>query len=133
MTETDEILQRIQERLDARGGASSRGAQGANPGPGGSGENIKSSAGGNPGPDNPPRSALRRDLRNDTIGLSPDQITSQVFVIAPTQISYIAEIFANSVADAMNMRAFAQKIKILAEQSLRAALTVARKQGAGTN
>ncbi|MCL2749375.1 MAG: hypothetical protein FWE50_04870 [Alphaproteobacteria bacterium] len=62
--------------------------------------------------------------------LRPEQISSEVFVVAPTQINYIAEIFANSVADAMNMRAFAPKIRTLAEKSLRSALTTAKKQGA---
>jgi hypothetical protein len=62
--------------------------------------------------------------------LRPEQISSEVFVVAPTQINYIAELFANSVADAMNMRAFAPKIRQLAEKSLRTALQSAKKQGA---
>jgi predicted peroxiredoxin len=62
--------------------------------------------------------------------LRPEQISSEVFIIAPTQINYIAEIFANSMADSMNMRAFAPKIRHLAEKSLRAALQTAKKQGA---
>lgn len=65
-----------------------------------------------------------------TFKLQPEQIASEVFVVAPTQINYIAEMFANSVADAMNMRAFAPKIRALAEKSLRAALQSAKKQGA---
>lgn len=64
-----------------------------------------------------------------TFKLRPEQISSEVFVVAPTQINYIAEMFANSVADAMNMRAFAPKIRTLAEKSLRAALQSAKKQG----
>lgn len=61
--------------------------------------------------------------------LNPANITSQVYIIAPTQIEYISQIFADSVADAMNMRTFAQKIRQIAEQSLRAALSAARHQG----
>lgn len=61
--------------------------------------------------------------------LRPEQISSEVFVVSPTQINYIAEIFANATADAMNMRAFAPKIRQLAEKSLRTALTAAKKQG----
>ena len=61
--------------------------------------------------------------------LNPDNITSQVYIIAPTQIEYISQIFADSVADAMNMRTFAQKIRQIAEQSLRTALSAARHQG----
>ena len=61
--------------------------------------------------------------------LNPANITSQVYIIAPTQIEYISQIFADSVADAMNMRTFAQKIPQIAEQSLRTALSAARHQG----
>ena len=61
--------------------------------------------------------------------LNPANITSQVYIIAPTQIEYISQIFADSVADAMNMRTFAQKIRQIAEQSLRTALSAARHRG----
>ena len=61
--------------------------------------------------------------------LKTSDITSETFVIAPTQVEYISRIFADSVADAMNMRAFSQKIRIIAEKSLRNALTSARHQG----
>ena len=61
--------------------------------------------------------------------LNPSQITSDVYVIAPTQLEYISQIFGDQVADAMNMRPFAQKIRQIAEQSLRQALNAARRQG----
>lgn len=61
--------------------------------------------------------------------LKTSDITSEVFVIAPTQIEYIAQIFGDGVADAMNMRAFSQKIRQLAQQALRHALIAARHQG----
>lgn len=61
--------------------------------------------------------------------LNPSNITSDIFVIAPTQIESIAQMFGDSVADAMNMRTFAQKIRQIAEQSLRTALVAAKKQG----
>ena len=61
--------------------------------------------------------------------LNTSNITSEVFVIAPTQIEYIAQIFADSVADAMNMRTFAPKIRQIASQSLRTALSAARHSG----
>ncbi len=64
-----------------------------------------------------------------TYRLNPSNITSEVFIIAPTQIEYISQIFADSVADAMNMRTFAQKLRQIAEQSLRTALSAARHQG----
>ena len=68
-------------------------------------------------------------MRENVQRLSPSNITSEVFVIAPTQIEYIAQIFGDSVADAMNMRTFAQKIRQIAEQSLRTALWAAKHQG----
>ena len=61
--------------------------------------------------------------------LNPANITSEVFIVAPTQIEYISQIFADSVADTLNLRTFAQKIRQIVEQSLRTALTAARHQG----
>ena len=61
--------------------------------------------------------------------LNPESITSDVYIVAPTQIEHIARIFGNTVADTMNMRTFAPKIRQIAEQSLRHALCMARKAG----
>ena len=61
--------------------------------------------------------------------LNPANITSEVYIVAPTQIEYISQIFADSVADTLNLRTFAQKIRQIAEQSLRTALSAARHQG----
>ncbi len=61
--------------------------------------------------------------------LNPANITSEVFIVAPMQIEYIAQIFADSVADALNLRTFSQKIRQIAEQSLRTALSAAKHQG----
>ena len=63
--------------------------------------------------------------------LNTANITSDIFVVAPTQIEYIARLFADSVADTMNMRTFAPKIRQIAQESLRPALSAARRQGAG--
>ena len=61
--------------------------------------------------------------------LNPSDITSDVYVIAPTQIDYIATIFGNTVADRMQMRTFAPKIRQIAEQALRHALNSAKTMG----
>jgi hypothetical protein len=61
--------------------------------------------------------------------LNPADITSDVYIIAPTQIEYISRLFGNTVADTMNMRTFAPKIRQIAEQALRHALGLAKKQG----
>ena len=60
-------------------------------------------------------------MREPVYKLNPSNITSDV--------EYISQIFADSVADAMNMRTFAQKLRQIAEQSLRTALSAARHQG----
>ena len=60
---------------------------------------------------------------------NPANITSEVYIVAPTQIEYISQIFADNVADTLNLRTFAQKIRQIAEQSLRTALSAARHQG----
>ncbi len=68
-------------------------------------------------------------MREPVQNLNTSDITSDIFVVAPTQIEYIAQIFADSVADAMNMRTFAPKIRQIASQSLRTALSAARHAG----
>lgn len=69
-------------------------------------------------------------MRQQIQRLKASDITSDVFVIAPTQIEYIAQLFGDRVADTMNMRAFSQKIREIASDSLRDALCAARHQGA---
>ena len=61
--------------------------------------------------------------------LKTSDITSTVYTISPTQIEYIARIFGDSVADAMNMRAFAGKFRDIAAQSLQHALDKAKHMG----
>jgi hypothetical protein len=61
--------------------------------------------------------------------LNTNDITSEVYTIAPTQIDYIARLLGDGVADAMNMRAFSGKIREIAAQSLQTALSRARHMG----
>lgn len=68
-------------------------------------------------------------MREPVQNLNTNDITSEIYTIAPTQIEYIARLFGNTVADTMNMRTFAPKIRQIAEQALRHALTSARKMG----
>ena len=68
-------------------------------------------------------------MREPIQTLNTDDITSEVFVIAPTQIEYISHIFGKAVADTMNMRTFAPKIRKIAEQALRHALNSAKHMG----
>ena len=68
-------------------------------------------------------------MRTPVKELKTSDITSTVYTISPTQIEYIAQIFGDSVANAMNMRAFAGKFRDIANQSLRTALDHARHMG----
>lgn len=69
-------------------------------------------------------------MRDMVQQLKAADISSDVYVVAPTQIEYIAQIFGDAVADAMNMRTFAPKFRAIAEKSLRDALGAARHAGA---
>ncbi len=68
-------------------------------------------------------------MREPIQKLTPQSITSDIYIVAPTQIEYIARLFGNTVADTMNMRTFAPKIRQIAEQALRHALTSAKHMG----
>ena len=61
--------------------------------------------------------------------LSTNDITSEIYTIAPTQMEYIATLIGNTVADNMNMRAFAPKIRVIAMRALQTALKSARHMG----
>lgn len=61
--------------------------------------------------------------------LDKSNISSEIFIVSPTQIDYIARVFAKDFADTMNMRTFANQIYQTAEQSLRHALGAAKKMG----
>ena len=68
-------------------------------------------------------------MRTPVTELKTSDITSTVYTISPTQIEFIARIFADSVADSMNMRAFAGKFREIANQSLKNALERAKHMG----
>ncbi len=68
-------------------------------------------------------------MRENIQNLSTDSIISDIFIISPAQIEHIARNFGDTVADTMNMRTFAPKIRQIAEQSLRLALESAKHMG----
>ena len=61
--------------------------------------------------------------------LQTNNITSDVFIISPAQLEYIADVFGKNFVDAMNMRTFSTRITEVARESLRTALRAARKMG----
>ena len=68
-------------------------------------------------------------MRTPIQNLKTSEISSTVYTISPTQIDYIARVFGDSVADAMNMRAFSGKFRDVATQSLHTALSAAKHMG----
>lgn len=61
--------------------------------------------------------------------LQSTDITSDVFVVSPAQLEYIADVFTKNFADVMNMRTFSGRIHDIALESLQTALHSAKKMG----
>ena len=61
--------------------------------------------------------------------LEINNITSDVFVIAPTQIETISKKFGDAVAEEMNVRPLAGKIRQIAAEALIKVLHDAKKMG----
>jgi len=68
-------------------------------------------------------------MKNSIKQLDSRDITSDIFLISPAQIEYIAGIFTKNFADSMNMRTFSGRINEIARESLQAALKSARTMG----
>lgn len=68
-------------------------------------------------------------MKNSVKQLNSRDITSDIFMISPAQIEYIAQIFTKNFADSMNMRTFSGRINEIARESLRTALKSARTMG----
>lgn len=61
--------------------------------------------------------------------LSQNDISSDVFIIAPSQIEIVAKQFGDAMAVAMNVRPLAHKIQQIASEVLIQTLRDARKMG----
>ena len=61
--------------------------------------------------------------------LKTSEITSDVFVISPTQIEWISKNFGDAVAQAMNVKPLAQKIRQIAAETLVNVLRSAKTMG----
>ena len=62
--------------------------------------------------------------------LKTTEISSDIFIIAPSQIDTISKKFGNAVAEAMNVRPLSQKIQQIAAEILKKTLTDAKNMGA---
>lgn len=68
-------------------------------------------------------------MKNDIRELKNSEISSEVFVIAPTQIDFISKTFGTAVAEAMNIRPLSEKIQAIARETLIQTLNHAKKMG----
>ena len=68
-------------------------------------------------------------MKDQVKNLQTTDITSEIFVISPAQLEYIADVFGKNFADTMNMRTFSGRIHDIAIESLRTALRAAKKMG----
>ena len=61
--------------------------------------------------------------------LKPSEITSDVFIINPSQIDFISQTFGNTVAEEMNMRPLSYKLQQIAADTLVKILHAAKTMG----
>ena len=61
--------------------------------------------------------------------LKHNEISSDVFIIAPSQIDAISQKFGDAVAEAMNIRPLSQKIREIAAEILTQILQDAKNMG----
>ena len=69
------------------------------------------------------------NMKDNIQELKATDISSEIFVIAPTQIEFISQRFGDAVAEAMNMRPLAQKIRQIASETLIKTLKSAKTMG----
>jgi len=68
-------------------------------------------------------------MKTDVQILKRNEISSDVFIIAPSQIDAISKKFGDAVAEAMNIRPLSQKIRKIAAEILTQILQDAKKMG----
>ena len=68
-------------------------------------------------------------MKSDVQELKTSDITSEIFVIAPTHIEFISQRFGDAVAEAMNMRPLSQKLRQIAAETLIKTLRSAKTMG----
>jgi len=68
-------------------------------------------------------------MKSEVQMLKRNEISSDVFIIAPSQIDIISQQFGDAVAEAMNIRPLAQKIREIAAETLTKILQDAKNMG----
>lgn len=69
------------------------------------------------------------NMKHNVQNLKTSDISSDVFVIAPSQIDLISKHFGDAVAEAMNVRPLADKIRQIAAETLIRVLQDAKRMG----
>ena len=70
-----------------------------------------------------------RKMKSEVQMLKRNEISSDVFIIAPSQIDIISQQFGDAVAEAMNIRPLSQKIREIAAEILTKTLQDAKNMG----
>ncbi len=68
-------------------------------------------------------------MSKEATKLSVNNISSQVFIISPKQISEISENFSEMIANELNMQIFKEKIFNIAQDSILKSLRIAKISG----
>ena len=68
-------------------------------------------------------------MKSEVQMLKRNEISSDVFISAPSQIDIISQHFGDAVAEAMNIRPLAQKIRDIAAETLTKILQDAKNMG----
>lgn len=68
-------------------------------------------------------------MRDNFQMLKANEISSDVFIVAPSQIDAISKQFGDAVAEAMNVKPLSQKIRQIAAEILVKTLTDAKNMG----
>lgn len=68
-------------------------------------------------------------MKQDVRKLKPSEISSDVFIIAPSQIDLISKMFGDAVAEEMNVRSLSGKIRQIAADTLVKVLNSVKNMG----
>lgn len=68
-------------------------------------------------------------MKPNVTELKQSEISSEVFVISPTQIDFISATFGDSIAKELNLQSLAYKFRKIAAESLVKALNSAKTMG----
>ena len=68
-------------------------------------------------------------MKQNVTALKYSDLSGDVFIITPTQVDKIAQIFSDEMAEAMNVRPLSQKIRQIANETLTKVLQHSKYMG----